>query len=53
MDFAVLVTETIVRSYEFETEAEALQAMADGNFWNMDSDVVDTQITDAEVVKLD
>lgn len=52
MAFAIYVTETVVRSYEFETEAEARQAMDDGDFWGMDSDVVDDEITGTEIVRL-
>ena len=41
MAFAIYVTETVVSAYEFETEAEARQAMDDGDFWHMEAEVVD------------
>ena len=52
MAFAIYVTETIVSAYEFETEAEARQAMDDGDFWHMESEVVDGEVTDTEIVRL-
>ena len=52
MAYAVYVTETVVSSYEFETEAEARAAMESGDFWNMEAEVVDGEVTDTEVVKL-
>lgn len=52
MAFAIYVTETVVSAYEFETEAEARQAMDDGDFWHMEAEVVDGEVTDTEIVKL-
>ena len=52
MAFAIYVTETIVSAYEFETEAEARQAMDDGDFWQMEAELVDGEVTDTEIVKL-
>ena len=52
MAFAIYVTETLVSSYEFETEAEARAAMESGDFLHMEAEVVDGEITDTEVVEL-
>lgn len=52
MAFAIYVTETVVSAYEFETEAEAREAMESGDFWHMESEVVDGEVTDTEVVDL-
>ena len=52
MAFAIYVTETIVSSYEFETEDEARAAMADGDFFDMEAEVVDGEVTNSEIVRL-
>ena len=52
MAFAIYVTETIVRAYEFDTEAEAREAMECGDYWLMEAQVVDGEVTDTEVVEL-
>ena len=52
MAFAIYVTETVVSAYEFDTEAEAREAMACGDFWQMEAEVVDGEVTDTEVVEL-
>ena len=52
MAFAIYVTETVVTSYEFETEAEARAALESGDFWHMESEVEDAEVTDTEIVKL-
>ena len=52
MSFAIYVTETIVRAYEFDTKAEAQEAMECGDYWSMESQVVDGEVTDTEVVEL-
>lgn len=52
MAFAIYVTETVVSAYEFETEAEAREAMECGDFWQMEAEVVDGEVTDTEVVEL-
>ena len=52
MSFAIYVTESVVTSYEFETEEEARQAMANGDFWHMESEVVDAEVLDQEIVDL-
>ena len=52
MAFAIYVTETIVTAYEFETEDEAREALECGDFWHMESEVVDGEVTDAEVVEV-
>ena len=52
MAFAIYVTETVVSSYEFETEAEARAALESGDFWHQEAEVVDGEVTDTEVVEL-
>ncbi len=52
MAFAIYVTETVVTSYEFDTESEARAAMESGDFWHMESEVMDAEVTDTEVVDL-
>ena len=52
MPFAIYVTETITIAYEFDTEAEAQEAMECGDYCRMESQVVDGEVTDIEVVKL-
>jgi len=52
MAFAIYVTETIVTSYEFETEVEAREAMECGDFWHMEAEVVGGEVTDTEVVEI-
>ena len=52
MAFAIYVTETVVSSYEFETEAEAREALECGDFWHLEAEVVDGEVTDTEIVEL-
>jgi len=52
MAFAIYVTETIVSVYEFDTKAEAQEAMECGDYWRMEAQVVDGEVTDTEVVEL-
>lgn len=52
MAFAIYVTETIVSTYEFDTEAEAREAMESGDYWQMEAEVVDGEVTGTEVVEL-
>ena len=52
MAFAIYVTETVVSSYEFETEAEARAAMEAGDFWTMEAEVIDGEVMNTEVVEL-
>ena len=52
MSFAIYVTESVVSCYEFDTEAEARAAMECGDFWQMEAEVVDGEVTDMEVVEL-
>ena len=52
MAFAIYVTETVISSYEFETEAEAREALESGDFWHQEAEVVDGEVTDTEIVKL-
>ena len=53
MAFAIYVTETVVSTYEFETEAEARKALECGDFSHLDAEVVDGEGTDTEGVELD
>ena len=52
MSFAIYVTESVVSSYVFETEDEARQAMEKGDFWYMESEVVDGEVLNQEIVEL-
>ena len=52
MTYAIEVTETITRSYEFETEAEAQAALESGDFYSDPFDVVASEVVDVEVVKV-
>jgi hypothetical protein len=52
MAFAIYVTESVTSAYEFDTESEAREAMAEGDFWHMEPDVVDGEVIDMEVVDL-
>jgi hypothetical protein len=52
MSFAIYVTEIIVSTYEFDTEAEAREAMDSGDFCEMEATIVDGEVTDTEVVEL-
>ena len=52
MAFAIYVTETVVSSYEFETEEEAKKALETGDFWHQEAEVVDGEVLETEIVKL-
>ena len=52
MAFSIEVTETITRSYEFETEAEAQAALESGDFYTDPFDVVASEVVGIEVVKV-
>lgn len=52
MTYALYVTEQIVTCYEFDSKEEAQQAADNGDFWHMESSVVDGEVLDVEVVKL-
>jgi len=52
MAFAIYVTEQITSSYEFETEAEAQAALKSMDFMFHESDVVDGEVLDMEIVEL-
>ena len=52
MAFAIYVTEQITSSYEFETEAEAQAALESRDFMFHESDVVDGEVLDMEIVEL-
>jgi len=52
MPYAIYVTETVVSAYEFETEAEAREALECGDFWHMPAEVVDGEVMDTEIVEL-
>ncbi len=52
MKFAIYVTEQITNSYEFDTEAEAREAMESGDYWQMEAQAVDGEVLDVEIVEL-
>ena len=52
MAFTIEVTQTIVTSYEFETEAEAQQALESGDFWHQESELIDSEVLDTQIVKV-
>ena len=52
MAFSIEVTQTIVTSYEFETEAEAKAALDSGDYWHHDSELIDSEVLDVQLVKL-
>ena len=52
MVFAIYVTEQITSSYEFETEAEAQAALESRDFMFHESDVVNGEVLDMEIVEL-
>jgi len=51
MTYCVYVTEQIVTSYEFDTEEEARNAMDNGDFWDMESELIDGEVLDVELVE--
>ena len=51
MTYCVYVTERIVSSYEFDTEEEARNAMDNGDFWHMESELIDGEVLDVELVE--
>lgn len=50
MTYCVYVTERIVSSYEFDSEEEARNAMDNGDFWHMESELIDGEVLDVELV---
>lgn len=52
MTFAIYVTERITSCYEFDTKEEAEASLESGDFWGMQSDVVDGEVLDSEIIEL-
>ena len=52
MPFAIYVTETVISTYEFETEDEARKALESGDFWDMEAEIVDGEVTNTEICPL-
>ena len=40
----------IISSYEFDTEEEARNAIDNGDFWHMESELIDGEVLDVELV---
>ena len=52
MTYAIYVTQQVVTCYEYETEEEARKVANSGDFWTHEAELVDSEVLDMEVVKL-
>ena len=52
MAFAIYVTEQIISSYEFDAEEEAKAALESRDFMFHESELIDGEVLDMEIVEL-
>ena len=50
MAFTIRVTEVVTRDFEFDTEEEAREALASGDYWDLPGEVVDSEVAGEELL---
>ena len=50
MGCSILVTETVIREYRFDSEEEARTYFDNGDLWIYDSEVIESEILQVEIL---